>query len=195
MASVARLQMRFKGQDEMFEALAQPHWRDRDWQLNLYGTGPDLEHLRRLAKFFEIAERVKFHGHVDDIRRVWAENQLLVMPSRGEGTPLAMVEAMLCGRAAVMTDVGGIREWIDEGRQGFVADAATVNSFGKALDRVWEARHRLADCGAAARAAALRNYDPEPEQTLHDAHLASSERETRAALDSTRDNRATVRAG
>ena len=52
--------------------------------------------------------------------------------------PLALVEAMLCGRTAVVTDVGGNAEWIEDGETGFVAEAATAKSFGAALkERGW----------------------------------------------------------
>ena len=41
-------------------------------------------------------------------------NHLLVLPSRAEGTPIALVEAMICARPAVVTDVGGNVEWLED---------------------------------------------------------------------------------
>ena len=112
--------------------------RGRDWRLRLYGDGKDRKYLEELARHYAIAERVEFCGHIKDIRSIWEWNQLLVLPSRGEGTRLALIEAMLCGRAAVVTDVGGNSEWIEEGRTGFGAEAPTANSFGGgARKRVW----------------------------------------------------------
>ena len=55
-------------------------------------------------------KNVHFRGHVNDIRAIWEQNHLLVLPSRYEGLPLALVEAMWCGRPAVVTDVGGNAE-------------------------------------------------------------------------------------
>ncbi len=51
---------------------------------------------------------------------IWAANHLLVMPSRFEELPLAMVEAMLCARPVVATDVAGHKEIIEEGVTGFL---------------------------------------------------------------------------
>jgi glycosyltransferase involved in cell wall biosynthesis len=115
---------------------------------------------------FGIADRVHFMGHVDDLRAVWADNDLLVLSSFGEGIPLTLVEAMLCGRPAVVTDVGGNTEWLEDGTTGFVAPAATPQSVAAALERAWAARPQWRQMGERARDAALARYDPRPGRTL-----------------------------
>jgi len=71
------------------------------------------------------------------------------MPSRFEGLPLAMVEAMLCARPVVATDVAGHAEIIEDGVTGFLAEAPTVGSISAALERFWERRHEAEDIGKA----------------------------------------------
>ena len=164
--TVARLETRYKGQDVLFEALAAAPWRQRPWELRLYGKGPDQQYLQRLAHMFGIADRVQFMGHVDDIRAVWASNDILVLSSFGEGIPLTLVEAMLCGRPGVVTDVGGNTEWVEDGTTGFVAAAATPQSVAAALERAWAARSRWREMGVRAHAVALSRYDPHPGRTL-----------------------------
>jgi glycosyltransferase involved in cell wall biosynthesis len=95
---------------------------------------------------------VRFRGQVSNIEEIWKENHLLVLPSRYEGLPLALVEAMWCGRPAVVTDVGGNAELCTDGETGFVASAATVSSVGEALERAWQQRSSWQDLGKAARA-------------------------------------------
>ena len=63
-----------------------------------------------------------------------------MMFSRAEGTPLALVEAMLCGRPAIVSDVGGNQEWVTEGQTGFVAEAPVIGPTRAALERAWSAR-------------------------------------------------------
>jgi glycosyltransferase involved in cell wall biosynthesis len=164
--NVARLETRHKGQDVLFAALAAEEWQRRPWELRLYGRGPDHQYLQRLARMLGIADRVQFMGHVDDIRAVWADNDILVLSSFGEGIPLTLVEAMLCGRPAVVTDVGGNTEWIEDGTTGFVAPAATPQSVAAALERAWAARPQWKQIGERARDAARARYDPQPGRTL-----------------------------
>ena len=126
LASVARPEVKANGQDILIEALSPDQWKHRDWHLTLYGSGPDECYLRSLVKFFGLQGRITFAGHQADVRAIWAEEQVLVMFSRAEGTPLALVEAMLYGRPAIVSDVGGNREWVTEAQTGFVAEAPVI---------------------------------------------------------------------
>ena len=71
------------------------------------------------------------------------------MPSRYEGLPLAMVEAMLCARPVVATDVAGHSEIVEEGITGFLADAPMVASIAAVLEKLWSHRHNLKQMGEA----------------------------------------------
>ncbi len=149
LACVARLHPPSKGQDILFEALAAAPWADRQWRLHLYGEGAMRQTLVRLAQRLGLGDRVVFAGHVD-VKEIWQSNHILVMPSRYEGLPLAIVEAMLCGRPVVATDVAGHSEIIEDGVTGFLADAPTVDSVAKALERLWARRDDAEQIGAAA---------------------------------------------
>ena len=168
MACVARLDIAYKGQDVLLEALAAAPWSEREWSLHLYSAGPSLPYLRALARYYDLTSHVVFHGHVHDVRAIWAEHHLLVLPSRTEGTPLALIEAMLCGRPAVVTAVGGNAEWIEEPLTGFIAEAATALSIGVALERAWLRRDRWEAMGLRGHEIALRRHDPQPGRTLLD---------------------------
>jgi L-malate glycosyltransferase len=166
MANVARLNVEFKGQDVLLQALGGENWKQRRWLLRFYGAGSDRSYLERLAEHYNIAEKVEFRGHVGDIRSIWADNHLLVLSSRSEGTPLSLVEAMICGRPSVVTDVGGNIEWVDESSTGFVAEAPSARSLNNALERAWGARECWESIGRRAREVALSKIDPHPEETM-----------------------------
>lgn len=165
-AMVGLLVTDHKGQDLVLSALHQEQWRDRKWHLNIYGAGLDEGYLKQLTAFYGLTDRVTFHGKVNDIREVWKKNSLLLMPSRQEGMPLAVVEAMVCGRPSVLTDVGGHREWVTEGQQGFISPGATVRSMADAMERAWEKRADWEKMGIAANTAAMERYDPTPGKTI-----------------------------
>lgn len=166
MAVVGHLRTAWKGQDLLFEALGYDHWSSRDWRLKIYGEGPDKEYLSRLAEHCGISSRVDFCGHVEDVSRIWADNHLLIVPSRVEGAPLVLVEAMVCGRPCVATDVGGISEWVEDSKTGFIAEAANAKYLGRALDRAWSARSRWEEMGMAAHKKAMGQIDPTPGKRL-----------------------------
>lgn len=166
LASIARLNVAHKGQDIILEVLSDEQWQHRDWRLSIYGTGEDAAYLQELSAYYGLSDRVAFRGQTDNIREVWQTHQALVLPSRLEGTPLVLVEAMLCGRLVIGTAVAGIPEWIRDGRNGFIADAPTVNCFAAALESAWQQRAHWRDMGRNARQDALLLYDPFPAATL-----------------------------
>ena len=174
LASVARLRSRAKGQDVLLEALSRPEWRDRSWKLNFYGAGPERFYFESLAELYGIRDHVCFHGHVNCIRNIWALNHLLVLSSRGEGTPLALLEAQICGRPALVTDVGGNAEWVEEGVSGFIADGPNPNSVARALERAWQHRDQWESMGWQAYEKAIRKIDRDPGKTLFSTVLAAA---------------------
>jgi glycosyltransferase involved in cell wall biosynthesis len=137
-----------KGQDLLFEALASPLWMGRPWRLHLYGDGDMRQGLERLAAKLAISDRVIFAGFAS-VDKIWEANHVLLMPSRFEGLPLAMVEAMLSARPVVATDVAGHREIVQEGVTGFLADAPTASSISAALERFWMRRAEAEEIGRA----------------------------------------------
>jgi glycosyltransferase involved in cell wall biosynthesis len=161
MACVGRLDPAAKGQELILQVLARPEWRARPVELSFFGEGPYELTLRSLAEMLTL-NNIRFRGQVGDIRSIWNENHLLVLPSRYEGLPLVLVEAMWCGRPSVVTDVGGNAEICVDGETGFVAPAPTVLSLANALERAWERRSEWRQMGQAARARAKSQIPENP---------------------------------
>ena len=168
LALVGNLLTIHKGQDIVLEILASAQGRNRNVQVNIYGQGPDEPSLKNLVAFYQLQHRVTFFGKVKDIRALWADNHILLMPSHTEGMPLAVVEAMLCGRPCVVTDVGGHTEWVQEGREGFIAEAASIHSFGNAMERAWQQQDQWRQLGLQANQKALQLYGEDPAKTFFD---------------------------
>jgi glycosyltransferase involved in cell wall biosynthesis len=87
---------------------------------------------------------------VADIESIWARHHALILPSRREGLPLVLVEAMLCARTAIVTDVGGNAEIVKDNVTGFVAAAASKTSIDEALERAWQRRSEWEGIGRLA---------------------------------------------
>jgi len=97
---------------------------------------------------------------------VWKECHAKVLASHGEGTSLAVLEAMMCGRTVITTDVGGNREILEHDISGFIADAATPRCFGATLETAWAERDRWSEIGNSAFRAAQRLACADPAKAL-----------------------------
>lgn len=161
LACVGRMDPRAKGQDVLLAVLAMDKWRARPVRLNFYGSGPSVGSIKRLVEMWDL-KNVFFKGQVADVSRIWAENHALVLPSRFEGLPLVIVEAMLCGRPVITTDVAGNAEYLTEGVNGFIAAAPTRQLVDDAMERAWSARAEWRDLGEHARADVLAVLPKEP---------------------------------
>src|SRR6266545_3544856 len=162
-ACVGRLHPKEKGQDLLLRVLARRRWRDRPLSVTFYGDGLQRGSLERMARNLGLTS-VTFAGFVSDVSAIWSSQHGLILPSRCEGLPIVLVEAMLSGRVPIVTDVGGNAEVVDDGATGYLAAAPTEDALDDAMERAWNERHRWRDVGAAA-AARIRTLVPrEPER-------------------------------
>jgi glycosyltransferase involved in cell wall biosynthesis len=176
LACVARLEPAAKGHDLLFQVLSLRKWRDRPILVSLFGEGPFKVGLQRLAEMDGLAGRVSFCGHVADIEEVWRTHHALVLPSRFEGLPLSLIEAMLCGRPAIVTDVAGNREPLEDNVTGFVAEAPTLRHLDDAMERAWQRRHEWQAIGTAAAASIRSQIPQDPAQVFADKLLSLCEK-------------------
>ena len=161
LACVARLDPAAKGQDLLLQILAQPKWRERPLEINLYGVGQSENGLKKLAGCLRL-KNIHFRGHVSVVRQIWEENHLLVLPSRYEGLPLALVESMWCSRPALVTEIGGNAEMCVNGETGFVAAAPAMKALEETLERAWNSRTVWQHMGLAARIRAQQLIPKDP---------------------------------
>jgi glycosyltransferase involved in cell wall biosynthesis len=159
LACVGRLDVGPKGQELLLAVLSDEKWKRRSLSVTFLGRGPNEGVLRRLAAKYQLTNAT-FGGFVKDIQSVWAEHHALILPSRIEGLPLAVVEAMLCGRPCIVTNAGGNAELIQDDVTGFVATAATVADIDRALERAWQRRNDLRAMGRLA-GEEVRKHIPE----------------------------------
>jgi glycosyltransferase involved in cell wall biosynthesis len=175
LACVARLFAAEKGQDLLLGVLARPKWRSRPLAVSLFGEGEDRAELERLAAARGL-DTVTFRGFEPDVAGIWSAHHGLVLPSRIEGLPLALVETMLSARVPIVTPAGGNAEVVRDGETGFVADAPTEEALDAAMERAWAVRGDWRMIGRAA-SAAIRSLVPEhPELDLAALLLKHAER-------------------
>lgn len=121
--------------------------RFSDLHFLLAGDGPEEKMLREKAATLGISDRVTFSGYVADTRQVYLAADVLLMPSRYEGLPMTLLEAMAMGLPVVASQLDGIAEVIGDGREGFLApsdDAALFVERTAALLQDGELSSRIA---------------------------------------------------
>jgi glycosyltransferase involved in cell wall biosynthesis len=132
----------------------------RDVRLVLVGEGPEREALQRTAAASGFGDRVIFPGPTDRAWEAYCAFDLFLMPSRNEGLPMALLEAMACGCCPVATDVGGVREVISDPGVGWLVPAGDREKFvaavGEAAALAPEGRAAL---GQRARARVVAQFD------------------------------------
>ena len=162
LACVGRLEPYDKGQDILCQIMDKPHWRQRNLVINLYGQGSCRESISKLIKMLKLDGKIVFCGQENDIRKVWRQNHGAVIPSRSEGLPLALIEAMLSQRFAIVTDVGDTARLIVDNLNGFVAKAPTVDIFEEAMERAWSRHQDWREIGRNARSHIKKIVPPNP---------------------------------
>lgn len=162
----SRFECDVKGHDILLSVLATDYWKSQNWVLNLYGEGPDKVFVEDLIRYYGLTEKVFLKGYQNNIEDIWMQNQLLIMPSITEGTPITLLTAIVAGRPALVTNVGGNAEYVMNDKTGFVAEAPTFNCLNEALNRAWSRRTEWEAFGLAARELALEKIDFSPEQTI-----------------------------
>ena len=175
LACVGRLVPSSKGQDLLFEVLAKEKWRNRPLSVSLFGDGACAEGVRRLVSMYGLEHRVRFAGHVDNPEEIWEQHHALILPSRLEGLPISIVEAMLCGRLAIVTNIAGNTELIDDDVTGFVAAAPTVEHLDEAMERAWRRKSEWEQMGAAAAVSIREQVPHDPAAVLSQKLLALAE--------------------
>jgi glycosyltransferase involved in cell wall biosynthesis len=150
MAFVARLDCEIKCQDIVVNALAHESFGEFEFVLDLFGEGKDLDYLRELIAFHGLGDRVRLMGHHPNPLEIWNDHEILVLTSRGEGTPLTIFEAMRAGRTAIVTNTGDSALWINEER-GYVSPASTMESIRDTLMRAMKDRISWENKGESCR--------------------------------------------
>jgi glycosyltransferase involved in cell wall biosynthesis len=139
-----------KGIDVLVRALSlleepRPH-------LDLVGIGLEEGKLRDLADRLKVGHKIRFRGQLDreGLAGCLAGATALVLPSRSENFPLAVLEAMHAGVAIVATRVGGIPEAVRDGKEALLVSPEDPVALARSLTRILRAPKLRESLAAAA---------------------------------------------
>jgi glycosyltransferase involved in cell wall biosynthesis len=128
------------------------------WMLAIAGGGAERDRLQRLAEERSLGQHVRVLGHREDVPDLLAAADVFVMPSLWEGLPLALLEAMLAGKAVVASRTSGIPEAVTDGVDGLLVTPGDVADLARALATVLRDPGRRAALATAALARATAAF-------------------------------------
>ena len=131
--AVGRLNDYLKGFDLLIESFAK--LKNQDWELHIAGGDEEGEALKEQAERLGVINRIKFLGKVKEIDKCYAYAGMFVIPSRSEGFPNALAEAMTAGCCCIAFDfTAGPRDIIVDGISGLIVENGNTTEMAKAID-------------------------------------------------------------
>ena len=150
-----------KGFDSLIEAFARVVSKHPDWRLVIYGEGSDRTQLEVLRDALSLRDRVSLPGLTKNVETAFAEASLFVLPSRFEGYPNALLEALAAGLPVIATSApGGACEILENGKYGLLVAPGDATALASALEKMMSDPALRAGYGAQApKAVAELNVD------------------------------------
>ncbi len=158
---LAELDTARKAQDVLIHALSSQKWKARKWQLHLYGKGKDKEKLEKLIVELGLEEKIILKGFTTNIKQTLLDCNLLLQCSLIDAMPLSVVEAMATGRPCVVSKVGDMPAWVEDGVNGFICPAVTVEGIDEAMESCWQQKNNWVAMGKNAFDTFIKKY-PQP---------------------------------
>lgn len=172
-----------KGLRVLLKAWASLMSRTEDLHLVLVGSGSGQylsceDELRDFVKTHGLEEHVTFTGYVENVEDYLKASNCFTLPSRSEGLPLSLIEAMACGLPCVSTRVGGIPDIVTSGDDGLLVPAGDDIALGQAIWKLYANEEKASRMGTRAREVVQRRFSI---QVVTEAHLKTFDTVLKAA--------------
>jgi len=168
-----------KGHQYLIHAMKLVLVRHPDAQLLIVGEGPMEPRLRDLVGSLGIEQSVIFVPTVSGTARTLSIIDVYVSPSLKEGLGLSLMEAMAAGLPCIGSDVGGIRNLIQNGTNGLLVKPADPSSLAVAIEELLSSSAKAKEFGARAHLFINRNFS-QAEMLLHTQEVYRECLETRS---------------
>ena len=147
---VGRLAPQKRLPDLLWAAQVLRQANDRAYLL-IIGDGPSREELELCAKDLEVADHVRFLGHRSDASSLLHLVDVFWLASEYEGMSNSLMEAMACGKPAVVSDIPPNRELVEHGKQGWVVNLGDSVAFGQFTVQLFNQPQTAQEMGSAAQ--------------------------------------------
>ena len=126
-----------KRMDHAIEAFHQVSGSHPEWQLRIFGEGPERNRLLRRVEELGLHDRVHVPGSVQNMSEEWAKASICLLTSKSEAFPLVLLEAFAAGVPAISYDiVTGPAEIIRHGVDGLLVPAGDIGSLAASMEKL-----------------------------------------------------------
>jgi glycosyltransferase involved in cell wall biosynthesis len=164
---MAQLDTDRKAQDVLIKALSTDKWKQRNWELFLYGKGADNALLEELIETNDLKDKIHLMGHTKEVEKVLANAHLLLQITHIDAMPLSVTEAMNMSRPCVVSKTGDMPLWIDDAVNGFIAGAVTEKGIDAVLEKAWMQKDDWQQMGVKAFDVFQQKY-PRPYEAFYE---------------------------
>ncbi|RGP45261.1 hypothetical protein BTW32_25760 [Bacillus thuringiensis] len=130
----------------------------KNWNICFVGEGPLKKEIELEVKKKNLCDRVIFVGNRDDIPEMLAQSQIFILTSNWEGLPLSVIEAMRSGLPVIASNVGGLGELVQDGKNGFLVEKGNKSMLREKITVLienFELRERM---GLSGRRRYIENF-------------------------------------
>ncbi len=149
-----------KGIDWLIRSMVRVKERVPHARLLIVGTGPLENELRALSRSLRLNSSVEFTGYRQNVFEVLRQMDVFVIPSRSEGCPIVVLEAMAMGLPVVASRVGGNPELVSDGETGYLIPFQDVDGLANAVVTLLRDRDRARAMGARGNDLAFSKFHP-----------------------------------
>jgi glycosyltransferase involved in cell wall biosynthesis len=122
----------------LINAFSKIHHKYPEFKLEFYGEGPLKKNMQDRVLELNLTEKVLFHNPTTTVLKEIKNASIFVLPSNNEGYPNALVEALALGIPSISSDcrIGGPKDMINHGENGFLFEVGNENDLKLALDNL-----------------------------------------------------------
>ena len=135
--------------------------KDMDVKFVIVGDGECSAELKERVKQSGLEKNVVFTGWRHELASVYAGLDIIALTSFNEGTPVSIIEAFACAKPVVATDVGGVKDVVSHGENGFLVKSNDVKGFSDKLVDLLRDKEKRMRFGINGRESVKTKYSKE----------------------------------
>jgi glycosyltransferase involved in cell wall biosynthesis len=174
MVVLASLEVERKAQDNLIKALSTEKWKQRNWVLEIYGSGKDFLLLQNLIKSLSLNNKVMLMGNSNKVAEVLENAHLVLQITHMDAMPIVVVEALCMARPVVVSKIGDMPLWVKENENGWIANDASIENIDSILEKAWSNFDQWEQMGEASFNIFKKKFPTSPEENFLQQFMTTS---------------------